>query len=753
MAIAIDASSPARVAGTPATNVDITSASFTPPNNSILVVCVSADTQGTGALVFSVRDSIDTTTGWTSRVHQNPSGSIGGACAIWTKAITTGQAMTVSVRRTSGSGGTNRLSMKVYVVTGGDTSSPAGNTGQGTSTTINITPNAYTSSVNNSRGFGCATDWSPEQAPTSTDEEDAAFYSGHIGAISLYKAADTASSGSTVTVNFNAGTGATPQWTWVALEIKPAASSGQTVSPSSITSAEAIGSPKVNLTVSPTAVASAGAFGSPQLNLAVSPTGMASDAAFGTPKVNLAASPTAIASAESFGSPKVNLTVSPGAISSGVAFGTPTVSGANTLLTDLVSYWKLNEASGTREDSHGTNDLTDNGTVTSATGKLNDAASFAAANSEFLSVADNSSLAFTDKFSVSMWVWRDSLTLNAAMMGKWTYQTQGCFAIQAGNATASDIVVFIADALTDNGANWGRWPAAHTTGQWYHVVVVYDGTQTGNSNRLKVYQDGSLLAATSFTGTIPASLPADTASLLLGSFGGTLPRYWNGRLDEVALWKRALTSSEVTQLWNSGTALPYESFGGGAGAQTVSPSSITSGESVGSPKLNLTVSPGSISSAGAFGSAKINLQVTPSSITSTESFGSPTLTGGTATVGPAGIASAAAFGTPKLNMQVRPTGIASAQAIGSPTIVLKVSPTGIASAQSIGSPRLNLNVRPAGIVSALEFGLPSVISGLVPVFRVVMDSTIKEASSSPTVKGGTSAPLVKAGESGGLVLR
>lgn len=38
------------------------------------------------------------------------------------------------------------------------------------------------------------------------------------------------------------------------------------------------------------------------------------------------------------------------------------------LKTDLVSYWNLTEASGTRNDAHGTNNLTDNNTVTTAPG-------------------------------------------------------------------------------------------------------------------------------------------------------------------------------------------------------------------------------------------------------------------------------------------------------------------------------------------------------------------------------------------------
>ena len=44
--------------------------------------------------------------------------------------------------------------------------------------------------------------------------------------------------------------------------------------------------------------------------------------------------------------------------------------------TGLVSYWALDETSGTRYDSHGSNDLTDNNTVGYTTGVQGNAADF-----------------------------------------------------------------------------------------------------------------------------------------------------------------------------------------------------------------------------------------------------------------------------------------------------------------------------------------------------------------------------------------
>lgn len=63
----------------------------------------------------------------------------------------------------------------------------------------------------------------------------------------------------------------------------------------------------------------------------------------------------------------------------------------DTLDTGLVSFWKCNEASGTRYDIHGDNNLSDNNSVTQeATGILKEACDFEKTNNEHLSIADAS---------------------------------------------------------------------------------------------------------------------------------------------------------------------------------------------------------------------------------------------------------------------------------------------------------------------------------------------------------------------------
>ena len=86
-------------------------------------------------------------------------------------------------------------------------------------------------------------------------------------------------------------------------------------------------------------------------------------------------------------------------------FSTVQAAPTNPGTTNLEAWWKLDEESGTRDDAHGSNDLSDNNTVGFTAGKYSNAASFILANSEYLSIGDNNSLSTGDiDFTLGCWV-------------------------------------------------------------------------------------------------------------------------------------------------------------------------------------------------------------------------------------------------------------------------------------------------------------------------------------------------------------
>jgi Concanavalin A-like lectin/glucanases superfamily len=91
----------------------------------------------------------------------------------------------------------------------------------------------------------------------------------------------------------------------------------------------------------------------------------------------------------------------------------------------------------------------------------------------------------------------------------------------------------------------GGWPVG--SGEWHHIVGTYDGTQ------LQLYVDGVAVGNPRFhTGTVMPMLAG--AFLSIGSEDGRRdafhePRYFHGNIDEVAIYKRALTPVEVSDLF------------------------------------------------------------------------------------------------------------------------------------------------------------------------------------------------------------
>ena len=86
-------------------------------------------------------------------------------------------------------------------------------------------------------------------------------------------------------------------------------------------------------------------------------------------------------------------------------------------------------------------------------------------------------------------------------------------------------------------------PAPSTlTGTWHMIVATLD---TASKNRA-LYWDGNLAKSDSGGGT-----PNKTNLFSIGESTVFSGRFFNGSIDEVALWDRALTGAEVAKLYNS----------------------------------------------------------------------------------------------------------------------------------------------------------------------------------------------------------
>jgi hypothetical protein len=217
---------------------------------------------------------------------------------------------------------------------------------------------------------------------------------------------------------------------------------------------------------------------------------------------------------------------------------------ALSLLDNLVAYWKLDETSGPRIDSAGSNNLADNGSVGSATGKVGNAADFDGTN--YLSTPNNATFSPTSHFTVTAWV-RPETTPSGdqGIAGVWQNSIGGRqWLLYLGNG---DPALFVSVNGSSNTAVF--YPITLAASTWYFFAAGYDGSN------IFISVNAGTLSTTSFVGPIWDS----STDLFYISTYDNATKFFTGRIDEIGLWHRALTPEEIAILYNggAGTTFPF----------------------------------------------------------------------------------------------------------------------------------------------------------------------------------------------------
>jgi len=195
----------------------------------------------------------------------------------------------------------------------------------------------------------------------------------------------------------------------------------------------------------------------------------------------------------------------------------------------LVAYYGFN---GNILDASGSNNhLTQSGTVTATTDR------FGTANSAY-------------EFSTAGYLTNvaPSFTLNPAQpfsFSVWQLRTGGTVAFMIATNTANNFITILQSGATQAqfGTNkqqsawiWAQAPAVSNV--WEHYVCVYEAPA------MKFYKNGQLVATNTFTHTATNSV---NLPLWIGrGVGGS---NFVGKLDDIAIWNRALDSTEVQLLF------------------------------------------------------------------------------------------------------------------------------------------------------------------------------------------------------------
>lgn len=184
-------------------------------------------------------------------------------------------------------------------------------------------------------------------------------------------------------------------------------------------------------------------------------------------------------------------------------------------------------------DNHGT--FTSG--VTQTVGKFGNGAAFDGFG--FVTIPDDASLNPSNELTLSAWV-------NVSSYDPWL--APGIIAKRSGHGWNNAYSMFLYDNYSmhvdiSNSEDRFTTVGLFEVDEWKHVAVVFNG-QLAQSERVKVYVNGTLDIVASETST---TLDASTADLEIGRLPGG-GNVFHGILDEVAIWSRALSESEIVSL-------------------------------------------------------------------------------------------------------------------------------------------------------------------------------------------------------------
>ena len=178
-----------------------------------------------------------------------------------------------------------------------------------------------------------------------------------------------------------------------------------------------------------------------------------------------------------------------------------------------------------------------------ATGKFNSSLSFDGTD-DSVNLGSMNSVNNLSQLAISGWVKRNAANSYGTLFFKEQSISQWIEVV----FHSSGLMYFIV-----GGANVGYGSIPIPTGtSWNFYTCVFDGTQTGDINRMKIYLNGIQQTVTFTGGTVPATTSSPTATAYIGPdlWNST---YLNGLIDDVRIYNYALTSDQVKILYNGGS--------------------------------------------------------------------------------------------------------------------------------------------------------------------------------------------------------
>lgn len=199
--------------------------------------------------------------------------------------------------------------------------------------------------------------------------------------------------------------------------------------------------------------------------------------------------------------------------------------------------------------SGNTNDASGNGNNSVATGatltpdrfgNADQAVAFVRSSGQYISVPNSAGLDITGPaITICAWIkpdWAAQVGTNMQIMSKAQNAGLRKFGLGTGGPTLMNFELRTATGTTDQ--DWNCGACALQQNVWQLITVSADGAA------MKWYKNGTLLYQVAKTGNIVST----TSDLIIGSFADRAQSFFNGSMDEIRIYNRALTDAEIQAL-------------------------------------------------------------------------------------------------------------------------------------------------------------------------------------------------------------
>jgi hypothetical protein len=207
----------------------------------------------------------------------------------------------------------------------------------------------------------------------------------------------------------------------------------------------------------------------------------------------------------------------------------------------LVGYWPFN---GNANDESGNGN---NGTVNGATlttdrfGNVNTSYSFNG-SSNWIEISHNSNFDFETPNSITISTWiKTSMTSGAVFVQKQSGVGNTQNGVNCGILNLNGSLCGVSKKTNGIQSLIASPATVSNNNSWHHFVYCFSGGYA------KTYLDGVLISSQTDAGSIVGN---STTNLIFG-YGLPLNNFfYNGRLDDIGIWNRALTAQEITALYS-----------------------------------------------------------------------------------------------------------------------------------------------------------------------------------------------------------